>query len=155
VEFLRNSVHFKHFSCFFYFIQINIADTILIKGIQLFVNGVRIMAELMEQTAVETSIENRKASRTVLSWPVSIWLPEANRFFNGRTINVAKGGVLISMPMTTPIRPGHIVEINFPRTMNLAKKKGQFARIKAGKVLRVDREAISADATIGVAVEFA
>ncbi len=113
------------------------------------------MAELMEQTAVETSIENRKASRTVLSWPVSIWLPEANRFFNGRTINVAKGGVLISMPMTTPIRPGHIVEINFPRTMNLAKKKGQFARIKAGKVLRVDREAISADATIGVAVEFA
>ena len=107
------------------------------------------------ETAEETTVENRRAARTELSWPVSIWLPEANRFFNGKTINVAKGGVLLSMPMTTPIRPGHVVEINFPRTMNLAKKKGQFARIKAGKVLRVNREMITADATIGVAVQFA
>ncbi|MCX5634205.1 MAG: PilZ domain-containing protein [Phycisphaerae bacterium] len=112
------------------------------------------MAQVMEQT-VETAVENRRAMRTMLSWPVSIWLPEANRFFNGKTINVAKGGVLLSMPMTTPIRPGHVVEINFPRTMNLAKKKGQFARIKAGKVIRVERDTITADATIGVAVQFA
>ncbi|MGB8226345.1 MAG: PilZ domain-containing protein [Sedimentisphaerales bacterium] len=112
------------------------------------------MAQVMEQT-VETAVENRRAMRTMLSWPVSIWLPEANRFFNGKTINVAKGGVLLSMPMTTPVRPGHVVEINFPRTMNLAKKKGQFARIKAGKVIRVERDTITTDATIGVAVQFA
>jgi hypothetical protein len=105
--------------------------------------------------AVETLVENRRANRTELSWPISLWLPEANRFFNGKTINVAKGGVLLSMPMTTPIRPGHIVELNFPRTMNLAKKKGQFARIKSGTVLRVQRDTIIADATIGVAVQFA
>jgi hypothetical protein len=108
----------------------------------------------MTQT-VETLVENRRANRTELSWPISLWLPEANRFFNGKTINVAKGGVLLSMPMTTPIRPGHIVELNFPRTMNLAKKKGQFARIKSGTVLRVQRDTITADATIGVAVQFA
>src|SRR4030042_6861502 len=104
--------------------------------------------------ALETLVEKRSANRTELSWPISLWLPEANRFFNGKTINVAKGGVLLSMPMTTPIRPGHIVEINFPRTMNLAKKKGQFARIKAGKVIRVERDTITTDATIGVAVQF-
>ena len=45
---------------------------------------------------VETLVENRRASRTQLSWPISLWLPEANRFFNGKTINVAKGGVLLS-----------------------------------------------------------
>jgi hypothetical protein len=105
--------------------------------------------------AVETLVENRKSTRTELSWPISLWLPEANRFFNGKTINVAKGGVLLSMPMTTPIRPGHVVEINFPRTMNLAKKKGQFARLKAGKVIRVERDTLTSDATIGVAVQFA
>ena len=105
--------------------------------------------------ALETLVENRSANRTELSWPISLWLPEANRFFNGKTINVAKGGVLLSMPMTTPIRPGHIVEINFPRTMNLAKKKGQFARIKSGTVIRVQRDTITTDATIGVAVQFA
>ena len=104
--------------------------------------------------AVETVVENRRTNRTELSWPVSLWLPEANRFFNGKTINVAKGGVLLSMPMTTPIRPGHIVEINFPRTMNLAKKKGQFARIKSGTVIRVQRDTITIDATIAVAVRF-
>ena len=108
----------------------------------------------MVQT-LETSVENRKFNRTDLSWPVSLWLPEANRFFNGRTINVAKGGVLLSLPMSVPIRPGHVVEINFPRTMSLAKKKGQFARIKSGKIMRVERDSLTNDATIGVAVQFA
>jgi hypothetical protein len=84
-----------------------------------------------------------------------MWMPEANRFFNGKTVNVAKGGVLLSMPMATPIRPGNVVEINFPRSMSLAKKKGQFARIKAGRVLRVDRDSLTTDATISVAVQFA
>jgi hypothetical protein len=104
---------------------------------------------------VETVVENRSSARTELSWPVSMWLPDANRFFNGRTVNVAKGGVYISLPMSAPVRPGHIVEINFPRTTSLAQKKGQFARIKSGKVLRVQRDNITTDATIGVAVQFA
>ncbi|MGD0785350.1 MAG: PilZ domain-containing protein [Sedimentisphaerales bacterium] len=108
----------------------------------------------MTQT-LETVIENRKFGRTELTWPVSLWLPEANRFFNGRTVNVAKGGVLLSLPMAAPVKPGHVVEINFPRTINLARKKGQFARIKSGKVIRVERDSITSDATIGVAVQFA
>ena len=113
------------------------------------------MAQAVETVeTVETLVENRKSARTELSWPVSLWLPEANRFFNGKTINVAKGGVLLSMPMTTPIRPGHVVEINFPRTMNLAKQKGQFARLKTGKVLRVQRDTLTTNATIGIAVQF-
>ena len=107
------------------------------------------------ESVLETVTENRQSNRTELSWPISMWMPDANRFFNGKTVNVAKGGVLLSMPMATPIRPGNVVEINFPRSMNLAKKKGQFARIKAGRVLRVDRESLTTDATICVAVQFA
>lgn len=106
-------------------------------------------------TALETVVENRNANRTELSWPVSLWLPEANRFFNGKTVNVGKGGVYLSLPMSAPVRPGHIVEINFPRTTSLAEKKGQFARIKSGRILRVQRDSITTDATIGVAVQFA
>jgi hypothetical protein len=103
---------------------------------------------------METLIEQRKDIRTKLCWPVSIWLPEANRFFNGRSSNISKAGVFIRLPMTTPIRPGHVVEINFPRTEELAKEKGQFARIKSGKVVRVERKDILQDANIGVAIEF-
>ncbi|HUT29394.1 MAG TPA: PilZ domain-containing protein [Sedimentisphaerales bacterium] len=103
---------------------------------------------------METSVEQRKHTRTNLSWPVSIWLPEANRFFNGRSANISKTGVLVSLPMTTPVRPGHLVEVNFPRTTALAKEKGQFARIKCGKVVRVERNNILRTVNIGVAIQF-
>ncbi len=103
------------------------------------------------ETAV---VEQRKDARSDLSWPVSIWLPEANRFFNGKSINISKGGAYISVPMTTPVRPGHEIEINFPRTASLAKEKGRYARIRGGKVLRVERENILEGADIGLAVQF-
>lgn len=104
---------------------------------------------------METQVaERRIESRSDLSWPVSVWLPEANRFFNGRSVNISKSGVLVNMPMTTPIRTGHEVEINFPRTMSLAKQKGQYARIKTGKVVRVERNNMLEGASIGMAVQF-
>ncbi len=103
---------------------------------------------------METIVEQRLESRTNLYWPVSIWLPQANRFFNGRSTNISKVGVFITVPMTTPIQPGNIVEVNFPRTTTLAKQKGQFARIKKGRVVRVDRKNTLNDASIGVGIAF-
>jgi hypothetical protein len=113
------------------------------------------LTKLTESGNMETTtVEQRKQTRSDLTWPVSVWLPEANRFFNGKSVNVSKGGVYLNMPMTTPIRPGHEVEINFPRTMSLAKQKGQYARIKTGKVLRVERGTMLQEASIGLAVQF-
>ncbi len=103
---------------------------------------------------METAVEQRKDNRTSLSWPVSIWLPEANRFFNGTSSNVSKKGVFVKVPITTPIKTGHTVEVNFPRTQELAEKKGQFARIKTGKVVRVERRKMLEEASVGVAVQF-
>jgi hypothetical protein len=103
---------------------------------------------------METVVEQRKHTRTTLSWPVSIWLPEANRFFNGRSANISKTGVFVSVPITTPVRPGHLVEINFPRTLALAKEKGSFARTKSGKVVRVERKDMLKDVNLGVAIQF-
>ena len=102
-----------------------------------------------------TVVEQRQNIRQDLSWPVSVWLPEANRFFNGKSVNVSKGGALISVPMTTPVQPGNEVEINFPRTTSLAKQKGQYARIKNAKVVRVDRKQMLQAGFIGIAVQFA
>ncbi len=104
---------------------------------------------------METAVlEHRTDARSELSWPISIWLPEASRFFNGKSINISKGGAYLSMPMTTPVRAGHEVEINFPRTMSLAKQKGQYARIKTAKVVRVDREEMLENASIRLAIQF-
>ena len=103
---------------------------------------------------MEALLEQRKATRTNLAWPVSVWLPEANRFFNGRSCNISKDGVLIRLPMTVPVRAGHTVELNFPRTAALAREKGQFARIRSGKVVRIDRNGLLKDAEIGIGVAF-
>lgn len=101
-----------------------------------------------------TLVEQRKEVRTELSWPVSIWLPGANRFFNGRSVNVSKGGAYLTIPLTAPVRPGQEVELNFPRTTHLAHQKGQYARIKTGKVVRVDRTRMMSEGVLGLAVQF-
>jgi hypothetical protein len=56
--------------------------------------------------------------------------------------------------MTTPVHAGNVVELNFPRTADLAEKKGQFARIKKGRVVRVERRNILKDACIGLGIAF-
>jgi hypothetical protein len=104
---------------------------------------------------METIVEQRREARTELTWPVSIWLPDANRFFNGRSANVSKTGAFVSVPMPAPFRTGHAVEVNFPRTEALAQEKGGFARIKSGRVVRVERQNILRDGNIGIAIAFA
>jgi hypothetical protein len=101
-----------------------------------------------------TTTEQRGEIRTKLSWPISMWIPEAHRFFNGSSDNVSRSGVLLKMPLTVPIRAGSTVEINFPRTQRLAKEKGSFARIRSGRIVRVDRNNMLKEAKIGVAVAF-
>jgi len=103
---------------------------------------------------MQTLVEQRKNNRTTLSWPVSVWVPQANRFFNGRSTNISKTGVYVRVPMTVPVQAGNMVELNFPRTAMLAEQKGRFARIKTGKVVRVEREDMLRDANIGLAVQF-
>jgi hypothetical protein len=103
---------------------------------------------------METLVEQRRESRTDLSWPVSVWLPEANRFFHGRSANISKGGAFIIVPITTPAREGSVVELNFPRTDALAREKGQYARLKRGRVVRVDRRRTLDDASIGLGIAF-
>ena len=100
------------------------------------------------------TVEQRTEKRTNLSWPVSVWLPEANRFFNARSANVSKTGVFLTLPLTTPLRAGSVVELNFPRTEALAEEKGQYARIKKGRVVRVERKDTLEEAIVGVGVAF-
>ncbi len=103
---------------------------------------------------MQASLEQRRESRSSVSWPVSVWIPEANRFILGRSCNVSKTGVFVTLPVTAPIRPGNHVELNFPRTEALAKEKGQCARIKSGKIVRVDRKNLLDNAEIGVGIAF-
>ena len=103
---------------------------------------------------MQALIEQRKNNRSSVSWPVSVWIPEANRFVIGRSCNICKTGVFITLPVSAPIRTDKLVELNFPRTEALAQEKGQFARIKTGRVVRVDRQNLLENAEIGVGIAF-
>jgi hypothetical protein len=100
------------------------------------------------------AFEQRHSERSEVSWPVSIWHPKASRFFNGRSVNVSTGGALVRMPLQSPVREGQDIELNFPRGEELASKKGCSARIKAARVVRVDRSDMLNSATIQVGLEF-
>ena len=69
-------------------------------------------------------------------------------------MNVSSTGVLVKLPLKIPLAKGQEVELNFPRSEPLAQEKGSFARIKSGRVVRVDRTDMVKYARIGVAVEF-
>lgn len=103
---------------------------------------------------MDTVVEQRTEPRTELTWPLSMWLPQCNKFFNARTANISSGGLLAKMPVTTPVKEGSIVEVNLPRTDALAREKGGYARIKTGRIVRVERSQMLKDASIGVAVKF-
>jgi len=97
--------------------------------------------------------ERRKAHRSNLAWPISVWSLAYERFYNGKLINISTTGVLVALPVTCPIKKGQDVEINIPRTKTLFKQKGQYARIKQGKIVRVDEEIIETS-DYGFAIEF-
>ena len=101
-----------------------------------------------------SAYEQRGAKRTDVTWPVSVWHPQASRFFNGQSMNVSRTGVMLTLPLKTPLQPGQDVELNFPRTKSLAQDKGSFARIKNAKVVRIDRSDSLSSATVKVGLSF-
>ena len=100
------------------------------------------------------AIEQRSSERNDVSWPVSVWNPKADRFFNGRSVNVSSEGALISLPLQTPVCEGQDIEINFPRTEAIAKHKGCYARVKTARVVRIDRSDTLNKAAIKIGLQF-
>ena len=95
--------------------------------------------------------DKRKALRSEFARPVSVWLGNYSRFYNGRVVNISRLGAMITLPLETPTIPvGETLELNFPRTAALAKRFGQAGRIKVATIKRIQR----LDESLFVAVEF-
>jgi hypothetical protein len=92
-----------------------------------------------------TMADRRRHVRNRIDWPVSVYHPRLGMFINGRSVNVSQSGAMLSLPIAVPIRPGQVVELNFPRTTTLAKMAGSFSRIKTALVVRVEAEQSEAE----------
>jgi len=106
------------------------------------------------QTSLVCGFEQRQSERWTVSWPVSVWHPQAGQFFNGHSINVSGKGALLTLPMRAPVCEGQDLELNFPRSEALAEDKGVFARIKKARVVRVDRGELLSSAVVKVGLVF-
>ncbi|MDD4891453.1 MAG: PilZ domain-containing protein [Phycisphaerae bacterium] len=87
-----------------------------------------------------TMMDRRRHQRNQIDWPVSVYHPRLGMFVNGRSVDVSQSGAKISLPIAVPLRPGQVVELNFPRTSTLAKMAGCFSRIKTALVVRIEAE---------------
>lgn len=84
-------------------------------------------------------IEEMGQEVSEVTWPVSVWFPDASRFFNGSSLKISKKGALVHLPQGTPITTKDESELNFPRTKALAKKFGQFGRLRGATVVNIEQ----------------
>jgi len=80
--------------------------------------------------------DRRKNKRIILEIPISAWVPAANKFYNGRTLNVSRSGALIKCIRGLPIKPGDQIEINFALTRPKANVVVSFTRVMNCRVTR-------------------
>ena len=74
-------------------------------------------------------IEQRSDTRSDLAWPVSVWLPKASRFFNGKSVNISKGGVFIKTDIKFAIGKQIRLAIPGSKIRNNISLKGLIVRI--------------------------
>jgi hypothetical protein len=92
-----------------------------------------------------TLADRRQFHRNQIDWPVSVYVPRLAMFVNGRSVDVSQTGAKVSLPLSVPLQPGQLVELNFPRTSTLAKLAGSFSRIKTAMVVRIEDDSPKSD----------
>jgi hypothetical protein len=97
--------------------------------------------------------QRRVHPRLAVTAGVRIWHELSCREFPARMVNVSRGGLLMSVPITAPVLEGHAV-----RLRGLADAAGEL--VPAGEdisavVVRVDRSAAIRKGRVMVAVRFA
>lgn len=88
---------------------------------------------------MHSAIEGMGQEVHEVKWPVSVWLPSVSMFFNGRSLKISKIAVLVHLPNDMPITIEDEPELNFPRTETLAKKFGQYGRLRGATIVDIEQ----------------
>ena len=98
--------------------------------------------------------ERRQHQRYPVATSVQFYHGPSQRDFPGRCCDISAGGMLMHVPATTPIQPGHTLRLSMS-----ALPRPEFAKI-AGQplqatVVRVDRQSLVTTGHVAVGVRFA
>lgn len=97
--------------------------------------------------------ERREHPRFPLAMGVQFYHGPSQREFPGRTVDVARGGTLMYVPATTPVRVGQTIRVD------VGGIPPQFADLGQGPVeatiVRVDRGKFASKGQVAIGVRFA
>jgi hypothetical protein len=60
----------------------------------------------------DAEAERRRGLRVRQSRPIKIYEPTTSRYFGGQTLDVSATGMRVELPVSTPVRPGYMVNIH-------------------------------------------
>jgi hypothetical protein len=86
--------------------------------------------------------ERRAHPRYQIDWPISLRQRQQGQLFNGRGHNLSKGGALVALPMSIPLRPGQEFEVTIQPHPNLDPPEGlphAPGEVRNARVVRVQR----------------
>ena len=93
------------------------------------------------------SVERRQHRRFPLTTSVQFYHAPSQRDFPGRCADISAGGMLMYVPATTPLQPGH--SVNRPEFANLGDSPVE------ATIVRVDRQALLQAGHLAVGLRFA
>ena len=100
------------------------------------------------------SVERRQHRRFPLTTSVQFYHAPSQRDFPGRCADISAGGMLMYVPATTPLQPGHsirlsLASVNRPEFANLGDSPVE------ATIVRVDRQALLQAGHLAVGLRFA
>ena len=98
--------------------------------------------------------ERRMYPRYPLPTSVQFHHGPSRRDFPARCANISEGGMLMYVPVTSPVQPGHPISVTIGSV-----SRPEFAALSErpvdATIVRVDREALLEEAHLAVALRFA
>jgi len=104
--------------------------------------------------AAKPSLERRQHQRFPLTTSVQFHHAPSQRDFPGRCADISTGGMLLHVPATTPLQPGHSIRLSLASVT-----RPEFANLGDNPVdatvVRVDRQALLQAGHLAIGVRFA
>src|SRR5207237_8680579 len=70
-----------------------------------------------------TNPERRRGLRIKQSRPVKFYDPRSSRYYPGQTADISLSGLRLSLPLSTPIIPGHTLCLHLASTSSFAFRR--------------------------------
>ena len=108
---------------------------------------------LLDEAAMSDGAERRRGLRIRQHRPIKIFEPTTHKYFGGQTEDISATGLRIELPLGTPVRMGHVVNVHVglnDRGESLANRR----QMIPARVVWVNRAPDSIKGRLTAGVEF-